>query len=138
MEQWPIGSVAKPDYLEAQQEENRRVLRIMQSMNTISTEAIEKCVKIRNNIANQLSSAMAAKTDGILREAVRQFLGNDDLTLDELTRRCQIQHFENGIDVFYFDGVALVELFPITVQEERKLGTATLYAKRQFRFLQSI
>lgn len=90
---------------------------------------------IMQAVADQLASAMAAKTDAVLQEAITRFLGSDDWTLDELQGRGVMQHWPSGIDVFCLDGVALVELLPITVHDEHKGGSVVLHATRQHRFL---
>lgn len=86
-------------------------------------------------LTDLLGSAMAAKMDNILREAVARFLGRDDWTLGELKGRGALQRLPNGVEVFCLDGVALVELHPITVEHEQKGASHVLHATRQYRFL---
>lgn len=85
--------------------------------------------------AEQLGSATAAKTDNVLREAVTRFLGRDDWTLGELKDRGELKRWPSGVEVFFLDGVALVELYPVTVEHEKKGGRAVISAKRNHRFL---
>lgn len=92
-------------------------------------------VDVRQAAAEQLGSAMAAKTDNILREAVTRFFGRDDWALGELKGRGVIQHLPSGVEVFCLDGVALVEFYPVTVEHENKGGNVVVSAKRNHRFL---
>lgn len=46
-----------------------------------------------------------------------------------------LQRLPSGVEVFCLDGVALVELFPITVEHEQKGASHVLHATRQHRFL---
>lgn len=92
-------------------------------------------VDVRQAAAEQLGSAMAAKTDNVLREAVTRFLGRDDWTLGELKDRGELKRWPSGIDVFCLDGVALVELYPVTVEHEQIGQSHVLHATRQHRFL---
>lgn len=92
-------------------------------------------VDVRQALADRLGSAMAAKMDNILREAVTRFLGRDDWTLGELKGRGVLQRLPSGVEVFCVDGVALVELHPITVEHEQKGASHVLHATRQHRFL---
>ena len=91
-------------------------------------------VDVRQGPAEQLGSAMAAKTDNILREAVTRFFGRDDWTLGELKGRGVMQHLPSGVEVFCLDGVSLVELYPVTVEHENKGGSVVISAKRRFSF----
>ena len=93
-------------------------------------------VDVRQAAAEQLGSAMAAETDNILREAVTRFFGRDDWTLGELKGRGVVQHLPSGVEVFYLDGVALVELYRVTVECENKGGKVVASAKRNYRFLE--
>lgn len=92
-------------------------------------------VDVRQAVTDQLASAMAAKTDNILREAVTRFLGRDDWMLTELKARGTLNKLPSGVEVFCLDGVALVELYPITVEHEHKGASHVLHATRQHRFL---
>ena len=92
-------------------------------------------VDVRQAAAEQLGSAMAAKTDNILREAVTRFFGHKDWTLGELKGRGVLQRLPSGVEVFCLDGVALVELYPVTVEHEQSGQSHVLHATRQYRFL---
>ena len=90
---------------------------------------------VRQAVTDQLSSAMVAKTDNILREAVTRFLGRDDWALVELKGRGSLNKLPSGVEVFCLDGVELVELYPITVEHEQKGAGHVMHATRQHRFL---
>lgn len=92
-------------------------------------------VDVRQAVTDQLGSAMAAKTDNILREAVTRFLGRDDWVLGELKGRAYLNRLPSGAEVFCLDGVALVEFSPITVEHEQDGASHVLCATRQHRFL---
>lgn len=92
-------------------------------------------VDVRQAVTDQLGGAMSAKTDNILREAVTRFLGRADWTLGELKGRGALNRLPSGAEVFCLDGVAIVELFPVTVEHEQKGASHVLHATRQYRFL---
>jgi hypothetical protein len=86
-------------------------------------------------VTEQLGSAIAAKTDNILREAVSRFLGREDWVISELKGRGALNTLPSGVEVFCLDGVALVELHPVTVEHEQNGASHVLRATRQHRFL---
>jgi hypothetical protein len=90
---------------------------------------------VLSSSTSRLALAMSAKTDAVLREAVTRFLGRDDWRLDDLRDRGVMQHLPSGVEVFCLDGVALVELLPITVEHECKGGSEVINATRRHRFL---
>lgn len=92
-------------------------------------------VDVRQEAVSRLSMAMAAKTDDVLREAVTRFLGHDKWVPEELKGRGVMQHLPSGVEVFCLDGVALVELYPLTVEHESKRGSVVMNATRRHRFL---
>lgn len=92
-------------------------------------------VDVRQKAASRLALAMAAKTDGVLREAVTRFLGHDKWAPEELKDRGVMQHLPSGVEVFCLDGVALVELYPLTVEHDSKGGSVVINATRRHRFL---
>lgn len=85
--------------------------------------------------AEQLGSAMAAKTDNVLREAITRFLGRDDWALADLKGRGALIRLQSGVEVFSLDGVALVEFCPIEIDDEQNGFSHVLRATRQHRFL---
>lgn len=100
-----------------------------------ATDLVDVDVDVRQATTDQLSSAIAAKTDNILRETVTLFLGRDDWTYSELKGRGVLKRLKNGVDVFCLDGVALIELHPITIEHEANGASHVLHATRQYRFL---
>ena len=88
---------------------------------------------VLDSVQAQLAGAMAANDDAVIREAINRWLGRDDWTLGEIQGRGVMQHQPNGKTVFCLDGVAIVELYPVTVTNERKGGSTFLRASRQHR-----
>lgn len=86
-------------------------------------------------LVGQLASAMAGKTDAILREAVTRFLGREDWTDSELKGRMVRQVLPSGVEYFCMDGVALVELYPLTIADEIKNGSVVFTTTQNYRFL---
>ena len=71
---------------------------------------------MKANYIDELASSMVKKTDGILRMAVTEKLG-EGWTLESLRGRLVVEKYPDGVDVFCLDGTELVEFHPLRFEQ---------------------
>lgn len=73
-----------------------------------TTQAFDACQEKSNQMARQL----AMDLDGVIKEAIEEHTGRD-VVVSEVKRLGMVKVHPNGVQVYSYDGVDILELHPV-------------------------
>ena len=65
----------------------------------------------------ELARKVAKFKDDMMMDAIKARVG-DDIVVYDVVSRAKIDVFQDGVEVFSFDGVPLIRFYPMTIQHE--------------------
>lgn len=90
---------------------------------------------LKGSTLSDLAKNVAMQTDAALREALDRHIGSKDWKLEDVAGRATCCHHRDGREVFYLDGVAILEVLPPVLEDRIEGENTVLRLSRKYRHI---
>lgn len=85
--------------------------------------------------SQELSRSIAAHGDNVVRRAILLHTGADEVVMADVSRLGSVAWLPDGSEVFSYDGVELIRLWPVQLSTKIENGSTVVTASRQYQML---